>query len=133
MNLDYVQARYIQFNSLAPCSGTGEGLTELEVYGSSTLPIYKIKESFLKYTPRNARGNNGLQPMAILEKDKEAVNAANGNMTFTIPVLSRPGRNGLGLNLAVTYNSKIWELCRARHNFHNAEPRIMPSECGAVG
>jgi len=41
--------------------------------------------------------------------ETELVNTANGNLHFMLPLLSRPGRNGLGVNLGLAYNSKIWE------------------------
>jgi hypothetical protein len=41
--------------------------------------------------------------------DGESVNSANGNLSFSIPLVSRPGRNGLGISLALSYNSKFWD------------------------
>ena len=37
-----------------------------------------------------------------------SVNLSSGNVSFTAPVLSLAGRAGLNLDLALTYNSKVW-------------------------
>ena len=41
--------------------------------------------------------------------ENETVNSSNGNLSFTIPLVSRPGRAGLGVNIGLGYNSKFWE------------------------
>src|SRR6266542_3220218 len=63
--------------------------------------------NFYKYSVRHEKGAPPFFPMTKVES--ESVNSANGNLFFTIPLLSRAGRNGLGVNLALAYNSKIWD------------------------
>jgi RHS repeat-associated protein len=63
---------------------------------------------FYKYSVRHEKGISPFFPYAQVEQ--ESVNSANGNLHFTVPLLSRPGRNGLGVNLALAYNSKIWDF-----------------------
>ncbi|MEP7340786.1 MAG: S8 family serine peptidase, partial [Acidobacteriota bacterium] len=41
---------------------------------------------------------------------QESINLGSQNFNFSAPVLSLNGRAGLGLNLALTYNSKVWNL-----------------------
>jgi hypothetical protein len=58
----------------------------------------------------SVRHEKGLQPFFPFHSlGNEAVNSANGNLFFRIPLLSRPGRNGLGVDLALAYNSRIWD------------------------
>ena len=63
---------------------------------------------FHKYSVRHEKGTSSTFPMLPLQG--ESVNSANGNMLFQVPLLSRPGRNGLGVNLSLAYNSKIWDF-----------------------
>jgi hypothetical protein len=39
-----------------------------------------------------------------MQVGQESVNSANGNLHFTVPLLSRPGRNGMGIDLKLSYN-----------------------------
>jgi hypothetical protein len=50
--------------------------------------------------PENQRGTRAEHPPAV-----------NGNFTFSVPLLSLPGR-GLGLNLGLTYNSRVWTVAQ---------------------
>ena len=52
-----------------------------------------------------------------------AVSLASQNFSFSVPVLSLPGRNGLNLNLTLYYNSKaVWTLDSANNKiFFNAD------------
>ena len=61
-----------------------------------------------QYSVRHEKGVSPFFPYQAVEN--ETVNSANGNLCFVIPLLSRPGRNGLGVDLKLAYNSKIWEL-----------------------
>lgn len=56
-------------------------------------------------TPTN---DTGLKSYQTYSGAHENINLANGNLSLEIPLVSLPGRNGLNLNLAVQYNSKIW-------------------------
>lgn len=40
----------------------------------------------------------------------DKVNLYNGNVNFSIPVASLGGRNGLGVTLSLSYNSKVWRV-----------------------
>lgn len=40
----------------------------------------------------------------------DKVNLYNGNVNFSIPVASLGGRNGLGVTLTLSYNSKVWRV-----------------------
>jgi RHS repeat-associated protein len=44
-----------------------------------------------------------------IQAEQESVNSANGNLSFAVPLLSRPGR-GMVIDLKLTYNSKIWDF-----------------------
>ncbi|MEK7830863.1 MAG: hypothetical protein AAB401_07245, partial [Acidobacteriota bacterium] len=51
-----------------------------------------------------------------------SVNLGSQNFSFTAPVLSLNGRAGLGVSLAMTYNSKVWNLDSANSKmFFNAD------------
>lgn len=51
-----------------------------------------------------------------------SVNLGSQNFSFTAPVLSLNGRAGLGVGLAMTYNSKVWNLDSANSKmFFNAD------------
>jgi len=63
---------------------------------------------FYRYSVHHEKGGSGYFP--ILPLQGPSVNSANGNMLFQIPLLSRPGRNGLGVSLALAYNSNIWDF-----------------------
>ena len=63
---------------------------------------------FYQYSMRHEKGMSPFFPYTSVAQ--ESVNSANGNLFFTVPLLSRPGRNGLGLDLSLAYNSKIWDF-----------------------
>lgn len=67
-----------------------------------------LNANYYKYSVRHEKGVSAFYPYMPVEQ--ESVNSANGNLHFTVPLLSRPGRNGLGINLALAYNSKIWDF-----------------------
>jgi YD repeat-containing protein len=51
--------------------------------------------------------DTGVKPYQTYAGARENINLSNGNLSLDIPLLALPGR-GLGLNLSVQYNSKIW-------------------------
>ncbi|MBN1570481.1 MAG: hypothetical protein JXA73_21740 [Acidobacteria bacterium] len=61
---------------------------------------------YYRYSVRHEKGISPFFPYAQVEQ--ESVNSANGNLNFSIPLISRPGRNGMGIDLRLVYNSKIW-------------------------
>jgi hypothetical protein len=67
-----------------------------------------LTSHFYDYSVRHEKGVSPFFP--YMQAEQESVNSANGNLHFTVPLLSRPGRNGLGVNLALAYNSKIWDF-----------------------
>ena len=70
-------------------------------------PAFAVNGNFYRYSVRHEKGAPFYFPYWAV--DHESVNSANGNLFFTIPLVSRPGRNGLGVNLNLAYNSKFWE------------------------
>jgi RHS repeat-associated protein len=67
-----------------------------------------LNANFYKYSVRHEKGARPFFPYMPVEQ--ETVNSANGNLHFSVPLLSRPGRNGLGVNLSIAYNSKVWDF-----------------------
>jgi RHS repeat-associated protein len=67
-----------------------------------------LTPQYYKYAVRHEKGVSPFFPFA--QVDQESVNSANGNLNFSIPLLSRPGRSGMGLNIKLAYNSKIWDF-----------------------
>jgi RHS repeat-associated protein len=71
---------------------------------------------------QNMRGNGSIfaQPAASTRRTEVLASAAvlpgSESYNYTIPVLSLPGRNGLDLNLALYYNSRVWDF-----DFDNAK------------
>ncbi len=63
---------------------------------------------YYRYNVRHEKGASAFFPYAQIEQ--ESVNSANGNLNFSIPLISRPGRNGMGIDLRLAYNSKIWDF-----------------------
>jgi RHS repeat-associated protein len=61
-----------------------------------------------RYSVRHEKGTPPFFPYT--KADNETVNVANGNLFFTVPLVSRPGRAGLGIDLKLAYNSKIWDF-----------------------
>ena len=72
-----------------------------------TTTAWAVDPNFYKYSVRHEKGAPPFFPIAKVEN--ESVNLSNGNIHFAIPLLSRPGRNGLGVNLSLSYNSKVWD------------------------
>jgi RHS repeat-associated protein len=66
-------------------------------FGQSSIPN--------QVNPGNA---TGVQPYNTYGGVRENIGLANGNLNLQVPLLSLPGRNGL--NLALVYDSKIWQL-----------------------
>jgi len=69
---------------------------------------FAVDPAFYRYSVRHEKGATAFYPYTNL--GQEAVNSANGNLFFTIPLVSRPGRNGLGIDLKLAYNSKLWDF-----------------------
>ena len=69
---------------------------------------FAVDPSFYRYSVRHEKGASAFYPLTSL--GREAVNSANGNLFFAIPLVSRPGRNGLGIDLKLAYNSKLWDF-----------------------
>jgi hypothetical protein len=67
-----------------------------------------VTGTYYQYSVRHEEGMSPLFPFMGVQN--ESVNSANGNLFFTIPLVSRPGRNGLGIDLKLAYNSKIWDF-----------------------
>jgi hypothetical protein len=67
-----------------------------------------LNANYYKYSVRHEKGISPFFPYTQVAQ--ESVNSANGNLHFKIPLLSRPGRNGMGIDLALAYNSKIWDF-----------------------
>lgn len=64
-----------------------------------------------KSTPSaNAKGVSPLGSFGGSGFDK--VNLFNGNLSFTIPLASLNGRNGLGASVVLSYNSKMWRVAK---------------------
>ncbi|MGH9855087.1 MAG: S8 family serine peptidase, partial [Blastocatellia bacterium] len=64
---------------------------------------------------KNATGVAGSLPMQLVDPTAGTAsvggwsfNLDSGNYNFTAPVVSLPGRAGLGLSLALSYNSRVW-------------------------
>ncbi len=68
---------------------------------------FAVNGNFYRYSVRHEKGASPFFPFMPVES--ESVNSANGNLFFTIPLVSRPGRAGLGVNLSLAYNSHFWE------------------------
>ncbi len=58
----------------------------------------------------NSTGSSALASYASPASCPVKVDLFSQNVSYTVPVLSLPGRAGLGLNLALAYNSKVWVL-----------------------
>jgi len=78
-------------------------------YGTvqASITVWAEYPGFYQYSVRHEKGAPPFFPQTTF--GGETVNAANGNLFFTIPLLNRPGRNGLGVDLKLAYNSKIWD------------------------
>ena len=78
--------------------------------GLAAMPqmLLAVNPAFYQYAVRHEKGAAPFFPYATVAR--ESVNMANGNLFFTIPLVSRPGRNGLGVDLKLAYNSKIWDF-----------------------
>jgi hypothetical protein len=74
---------------------------------SLPLPCLAVNGAFYGYSVRHEKGVPPFFP--FMKVEQEMVNSANGNLFFMIPLVSRPGRNGLGVNLQLAYNSKFWD------------------------
>ncbi len=58
--------------------------------------------------PTCGLGQTGVPPFASFSKGQfDAINNANLNVIFAIPIMSSPGR-GLNLNASAVYNSQVW-------------------------
>jgi hypothetical protein len=55
--------------------------------------LFAVNPAFYQYAVRHEKGAAPFFPYANVAR--ESVNMANGNLIFTIPLVSRPGRNGL--------------------------------------
>jgi hypothetical protein len=85
-----------------PTSTTWYTLTASNQYGSVQAQTFvrtnePLNPNYYRYSVRHEKGVSAFYPYTPVEK--ESVNSANGNLHFTVPLLSRPGRNGMGINL----------------------------------
>ena len=71
----------------------------------------------------NATGVAGSLPMQATDPTAGSASAGgwsynldSGNYNFTLPALSLPGRAGMNLSLALSYNSKVWTLDAATNS-----------------
>jgi len=119
-----------------PVSGTGSlvvNLTSSTIYtltasNAWTSTQYNIlvrvneplNPNFYRYSVHHEKGLAPFFPYAQVEQ--ESVNLANGNLFFTVPLLSRPGRNGLGIDLKLAYNSKVWDFYVQGQNLYATLP-----------
>ena len=71
------------------------------------IPARAVNGNFYRYSVRHEKGTPPLYGFTRLEN--ETVNSSNGDVSFAIPLVSRPGRAGLGINIGLGYNSKFWE------------------------
>jgi RHS repeat-associated protein len=99
--------------SVTPSSTTTYTLTATNANGSTqATTIVRTNEplnpNYHRYSVRHEKGSPPFFP--YMQMGQEAVNSANGNLHFALPLLSRPGRNGMGLDLMLSYNSKIWDF-----------------------
>ena len=65
-----------------------------------------LMETELSYKPRNARG---IHSFGTYLGGTGQINLANGNLVYSYPIVSRPGRGGFSVDLSLYYNGKIWE------------------------
>ena len=56
----------------------------------------------------NSTGGTGLSAYASPAACAAQVNLFSKNISYSVPILSLPGRAGLGLSLTLAYNSKVW-------------------------
>ena len=99
--------------TVAPTTTTTYTLTLINQYYTRQAAVTvwvnpPLDPLFYRYSVHHEKGGSQLFPMMALQG--ESVNSANGNMLFQIPLLSRPGRNGLGVTVALSYNSKLWDF-----------------------
>ena len=80
-------------------------LLALPIVALLATPSFAVTGRHYRYSVRHEKGASPFFPFTPVEN--ETVNSANGNLFFSIPLLGRPGRNGLGLDLMLAYNSKI--------------------------
>jgi RHS repeat-associated protein len=98
---------------VTPSVSTVYTLTVSNQYATkqATVIVFVATPANPNYYQHAFRHEKGAAPFyPILPLRGESVNSANGNLFFTIPLLSRPGRNGMGVDLALAYNSKIWDF-----------------------
>lgn len=102
-----------QAPSAADSTGTDAALAPFALTGDDT----NADGADGAFDPINRRGRNPLYSTAPLRGSigvrRDALNqaeaAGSGNFMLTVPIVSLPGRAGLDLNLALTYNSHIWD------------------------
>ncbi len=80
-------------------------LTVLVFATGACLSLWAQSAPPTQITPSNDTGVRALQTYSGTH---ENINLANGNLDLDIPIVSLPGRNGLGLHLSLQYDSKIW-------------------------
>jgi hypothetical protein len=78
----------------------------IALLGFPILTQTALMETELSFKIRNARG---VYSFGTYHNGVGQTNLANGNLTLKRTILTRPGRAGLDLELAMYYNSKIWD------------------------
>src|SRR2546426_12756358 len=61
-------------------------------------------------TQIDANNATGVQAYNLYSGTRENINLATGNLNLTIPLVSLPGRAGNTLDVALEYDSKIWQF-----------------------
>ena len=61
-------------------------------------------------TQIDANNATGVQAYNLYSGTRENINLATGNLNLTIPLVSVPGRAGNTLDVAIEYDSKIWQF-----------------------
>jgi hypothetical protein len=85
----------------------------------------------------NARGNSIFAsraaggPATMLLADDEL--AGSESYSYAVPVLSLPGRNGLDVNLALQYNSRVWTMDKVNNTATFNADRDFPSYGFRIG
>ncbi|MCI0538651.1 MAG: hypothetical protein L0Z50_25875 [Verrucomicrobiales bacterium] len=75
---------------------------------TSAVPLVSFAQSGANQI--NPGNSTGTLPYNLFGGTRENINLSNGNLNLQIPLLTLPGRKGHDLSLALTYDSKIWQL-----------------------
>src|SRR4030042_95542 len=98
---------------IAPSESTLYTLNVANAYSSNQAQtnlsvVIPLTPHYYRYSVHHEKGMPPFFPYT--ELGNEAVNSSNGNLFFSVPLINRPGRNGLGVDLTLAYNSKMWEI-----------------------